>query len=438
MEFARPRVAAVGLDQERVDAIEPLCGTLHNVASWADYVERFSPFETDIAVMSAPHVARFPRAIHVLALAPRWLETHWHHPDTRGVTGKIALRSENSTEHQLWVPETCPEFYRELADDLVKSLWSDSDAPETIEATRDWEADPEHLVETTIRRPVALRYQRTHAGQGEGQPIITLALPFVDNLGAWFRSFLQDLHEISPGRVPTPPPRLLQPSDWYTPDQLRVARKIADIDSKIERMRRNRERLKDEMRVEAERAEAGVVRALWSDGDDLVEAVEELLAGIGFQVRNMDKEKSPSDANREDLRLTVPGDDTWEAIVEVKGYPNDTKSSDARQLREYRDLYREENERFPDLTLWITNPHRRRDPSTRPSPNPALDEVARVAETVHIRTVDLFPIWRDVAEDRMESMDAIRLIQSARPGTWISPAIGDEHRSQNDSTADGG
>ena len=419
MEFPRPRVAAIGLDQEQINAIEPLCGTLHDVASWENYLDGFSATETDIAVMAAAWAQEFPRSLHVLALAPQALQTRWYHRDEGHFPGFAALRSEDNTEHELSVPENDLEHYKELAGDLAKLLWHDSDdAPETISLTREWEADPEHLVETKSGRPVALRYQRTHLGQGKGLPVVTLALPHVNNLTAWFRAFLQDVHQIHPQSVPTPPPRLSQPSDWYTPEQNLLASQMANIGTEIEQLQTSRMRLENEMRIEAERAEAGILRALWNDGDDLVDAVEEILSGIGFRVRNMDNEKSPDESNREDLRLTVPGDDEWEAIVEVKGFPNDTKSSEARQVREYRDLYRDENGRFPDMTLWITNPHRRKDPSSRPPPNPALDEVTRVAETVHIQTVDLFPIWRDVAEDRMESDDAIHLIQSAQPGIW--------------------
>lgn len=421
MEFQRPRVAAIGFDPAQVDSIEPLCGTLHDAASWDAYVERFSPLETDIAVISASQALAIPRFIHVLTIAPERLSTRWFHRDHSHFSGEMVLRSVDNTEHQVRVPEGCPEIYEQLAGDLAKKLWRGSEASLTIGASNDWEADPEHLIETTTKRPVALRYQRTHTGQGKGFPIVTLALPLVDNLAEWFRAFVHDLHEIDPSRVPASPPRLSQPADWYTPEQNRVAGEISRVDGEIERLQLERARWEDEMRAEAERAHAGVLRALWSDGDDLVDAVEEILSGIGFRVRNMDKERQPGERKLEDLRLTVPDDDEWEAIAEVKGYPNDTKTSDARQLREYRDLYRDENGRFPDATLWITNPHRRRDPSSRPAPNAELGDIARIAEAVHIQAVDLFPIWRDVIEGCRKSDDAIHLIRSAQPGNWTDP-----------------
>ena len=435
MEFQRPRVAAIGLNAEQMDAIEPLCGAMHPEASWEEYLQYFNATETDIAVMSEPTAQLFPRTVHVLALEPHWFETGWYHRDNPGQVGRIVLRSEFNTEHELRVPDNELDLYRELAGDLVKVLWGDVNAPEAISVTQDWEADPDHLIETTSGLPVALRYLRTTTGQGTGRPIVTLALPRVENLAEWFRAFLQDVHQIDPQSVPTPPPRLSNPSDWYTPDQNHVARKIIETESAIEQLKERRTRLDAEMRAAAGRAETGILRALHDDGDDLAEAVEELLAGIGFRVRNMDKEKSPGERNLEDLRLTVPDDDRWEAIAEVKGYTNDTKIRDARQLREYRDLYRDENGRFPDMALWITNPHRRRDPSSRPSPNAAVGDAARIADAVHIQTVDLFPIWRDVAEDRMTSEDAIRLIRSAQPGAWTNSALETEREPPGDPTA---
>ena len=424
MEFPRPRVAAIDLSQEQTDAIEPLCGTLLPAYSWDEYLQDCSPTETDIAVMSEPRERGFPRTIHVLALAPNLLETRRYDLDQGHFAGNIALRSDDSTEHQLSIPEQCPEIYQELARDLAKQIWHNSaDAPDTISATSSWESDPEHLIETTSKRPVALRYHRTDAGQGEGSPIVTLALPLVDNLAEWFRAFLLDVHGIAPASVPAPPPRLSQPSDWYTPEQNLLTRQMVEIDGEVERLHQDRLRVEAEMRAAAERAESGILRALRDDGEDLVAAVEELLSGVGFRVRNMDDEKGPGERNLEDLRLTVPDDDEWEAIVEVKGYTNGTKTSDARQLREYRDLYRDENGRFPDMTLWVTNPHRRKDLSSRPSPNAAVDDAARIVDAVHIQTVDLFPIWRDVAEDRMTSVNANRLIRSAQPGAWANPEL---------------
>ena len=98
--------------------------------------------------------------------------------------------------------------------------------------------------------------------------------------------------------------------------------------------------------------------AIWGYGDELVEAVSEILGDLGFCVLNMDAGLEQGAQRREDLRLTLETLPDWEAIVEVKGYGNGTKTNDARQIREIRERYREEKGRFPDLTIWLANPFR--------------------------------------------------------------------------------
>ena len=108
-----------------------------------------------------------------------------------------------------------------------------------------------------------------------------------------------------------------------------------------------------------------------------MEAVKEILEELGFAVRDMDAETEQGQPKREDLRLTIPDRSGWEAIAEVKGYPGGTKTSDARQIREFRDRYISETSRAPDLTLWIANTHRHvADPSSRPAPDGNVGETS--------------------------------------------------------------
>ena len=72
----------------------------------------------------------------------------------------------------------------------------------------------------------------------------------------------------------------------------------------------------------------------------------------------MDAGLRQDEPRREDLRLTLQGVPGWQAIVEVKGYPSGTKTNDARQIRDHRDHYIEEEGRAPDLTVWLSNPYR--------------------------------------------------------------------------------
>lgn len=64
-----------------------------------------------------------------------------------------------------------------------------------------------------------------------------------------------------------------------------------------------------------------------ADGDELVAAVADILSSLWSGVRDMDAERAPGTAKREDLRLTLGGRPGWEAIVEVKGYTKGTKTT---------------------------------------------------------------------------------------------------------------
>ena len=134
-------------------------------------------------------------------------------------------------------------------------------------------------------------------------------------------------------------------------------------------------------------------RVLWDDGDDLVQATKVILQDLELAVRDMDAEVQPGKPKREDLRLTHPKHPNWEAIAGVKGYSKGTKTNDARQIREHRDRYTGEEGRLPDLTLWIANPHRSTDPSSRPTPGRNVDEAAKNIGAVYVLASDLYLQW---------------------------------------------
>ena len=96
---------------------------------------------------------------------------------------------------------------------------------------------------------------------------------------------------------------------------------------------------------------------------------------------NMDEELEPNKPKREDLRLTLKGKPDWEALVEVKGYTNGTRSNDSRQIREHREKYTAEKGQTPDLTVWLANPFRARDPSHRPDPDNNVRDAAAIIRT---------------------------------------------------------
>ena len=144
------------------------------------------------------------------------------------------VKSRFNTERELAVPPTCPDLYQPLAAELSKQLGRAVEPPLVVDTS--W-LDRTPLIETTSGHPVALRLvlpTRSGAADGELSRSIAILLPEGSNLVDWFSVLLCELHEVDPTQVPQAPPRLSQPSDWYTPEERVVADRISQIESKLE------------------------------------------------------------------------------------------------------------------------------------------------------------------------------------------------------------
>ncbi len=420
----RPRVAAIGLDSPQLASIAPLCGELRPADSLSDYLQSYNWTETDVIVLSSLDMGEIDNGVNLITVGSNYI--YW--PDSYNAPIGRPLHTVNTkvvnTERELKVPPGCPEMYKPLAVELSRHLMRATEPPAVMETTRQ---DRTTLIETTSGSPIALRLvlpARSTVADGEASRPIALLLPEASNLAAWFRAFLSELHKSDPIRVPQAPPRLNQPSDWYTPQEKVLAERISQIESEFERLTNKREQLQAKLAAEGESADKGIRRALWADGDDLIAAVLEVLTGLGFTVRDMDAELGQDQQKREDLRLTredVPG---WEAIVEVKGYTSGIRTNDARQIREHRDRYIEEKGRPPDLTVWLSNPYRTMEPSSRPATDPNVKDAAETVDTVHALASDLYRQWALVAAGSLDRETVIRSLVNADPGLWTPPTPG--------------
>ena len=418
----RPRVAAIGLDDPGLASIAPLCGELRPADSLHDYLRSYSWAETDV-VVSRASLGQAAVSVNLMIVGPvsvYWSDTNPHSRDARP---HFARLDTGNTERELAVPPGCPDLYKRLASELSSQLGRAAEPPAVMITTRQGETK---LIETTSGKPVALRLvlpvKSVAAGSTAASPPIALLLPEASNLVAWFRAFLCELHESDPSRVPQAPPRLNQPSDWYTPQERALADQISQIESEVERLSTERDRLQDELAAEGESAEKGIRRVLWADGDDLVAAVQDILANLGFVVRDMDAELKQGEPKREDLRLTRQGVPGWEAIVEVKGYSSGTRTNDARQIREHRDRYIREEGRPPDLTVWLSNPYRDVEPSSRPATDNNVKDAAVAGGFVHALGSDLYRQWAIVAAGNLDAETVVQSLVNADPGLWTPPA----------------
>ena len=411
MSIKRPRVAAIGLEDHQAQSIEHLCGTLRSANTFSHYVERYHVSETDVMVFGTDSEFETDRGApaHLLAMEPRWLS--WMQARGPGIVGQChVLATDRNTERELTVSDVYPALYETLAADLSKQLGS-AEVPPPVAVPGGLEDFPQNaLVSTTSGHAVALRFVVPYS--------VVLVLPEVANLSAWFSAFLSDIHEIDPERVPHPPPRLSNPAYWHTPKERALAAEVAVIENKIERLDDERDRRKTELAAEEERTDKGIRRAVWADGDDLVEAVAEIFDAFGFTVQRMDAGLDQGEPKREDLRLTHADRAGWEAIVEVKGYTGGTKTNDARQIRDQRKRYRSDHQQEPDLTLWVANPHRRADPSSRPAPDGNVQHSAEITGIVHALSKDLYMQWLQVVSGSLEADQVSQSLAEAAPGLW--------------------
>ena len=424
MNTNRPRVAAIGLNDLQYASIAPLCGVIRESASLDGYLQRYSWTETDVIVSSVLLGQGVDRSVSLMTIGPaliRWTDLY---SGAGGGRHHFALTNVENTERELAIAPSCPDLYKPLAAELTRQLGPAAEPPAVIDTSRDRRTA---LIETTSRLPVALRLALpTRSMADDSKPLrpIALLLPETSNLAAWFRAFLCDLHESDPSRVPQAPPRLIVPSDWYTPEEKALADRIAQIESKFRRLSDERDQFQAELAAEGERADIGIRRILWADGDDLIDAARDLLTNLGFAVRDMDAELKSDEPKREDFRLTIQGVPEWQAMVEVKGYRSGTRTNDARQIREHREHYIQTAVRPPDLTVWLSNEYRSMDPSSRPAAGKQVKDAAENIGAVHALTSDLYRQWVLVTRGILDKETVIQRLMTAEPGLWSPPAHG--------------
>ncbi|MDE2670500.1 MAG: hypothetical protein OXI51_12680 [Chloroflexota bacterium] len=418
----RPRVAIIGLDNFRLASIEPLCGDPRPNFTLGAYQQEYNWTETDLVIAGTLEQDQVNVGVNLLTIGPTSFEwtDRYRAPGVASSQRHRANTRSRNTERELAVSAECPERYRPLAAELAAELRKGPQPPLVMTTTRD---SGVALIETTSGHAVALRFVLPTWQDLEGKEHnpIALLLPEGANLAAWFRVFLSDIHDLDPSRVPHAPPRSANPSHWYTPQEKALAGRIEEIGVEIGRLRQEREERQAELTAAGERADRGIRRALWADGEELVAAVGEILADLGFTVRDMDAERQ-GQPKREDMRLTLTGVSEWEAMAEVKGSSSGTKTNDTRQIREQRDLFIAEKGRAPNLTLWLCNPHRMRDPSSRRAPSDNVREAAENIGAVHVLVTDLYRQWALVAAGELEAEAVVQSLIDAPSGLWTPPA----------------
>jgi hypothetical protein len=145
-------------------------------------------------------------------------------------------------------------------------------------------------------------------------------------------------------------------------------------------------------------ANHGRRRLITAQGDDLVQEVSKVFREIGFDVELLDQELASNQSRREDIRLRIPQNNDWEAIVEVRGYARSVgQTADLQRLGRFAMLFYKEKGRYPNKKLYVVNGELELSPSLRQDPlAPAKEDLETFAEDggLVISTLDLFKVMK--------------------------------------------
>lgn len=249
---------------------------------------------------------------------------------------------------------------------------------------------------------------------------IHLALPgdVMDRV-AWTRAALKLFRNINPERFQQIPGWEELP-DWSTAKQRQLRDDLEQVkherEAVIAELNERQDQLETQLASASAEADAGLRRLLTAQGDELVEAVTDALAILGFEVEEVDPQADP--ANRlEDLRVTDPGAEGWEAIVEVRGYKGGAQLSDLARVERFVRRYRDETGTWPPAVWYIVNQRAGLDPELRQpvlsSQQAELDEWAQANAGLACDTTALFRLVVDVEASSLEPADARRMLRES-------------------------
>ncbi|WP_431220559.1 hypothetical protein [Leifsonia xyli] len=259
-----------------------------------------------------------------------------------------------------------------------------------------------------------------------GQWILVLP-PETRDIPRWLAFFIRHLHSEDPEAFPIAAP-WTERDEWSSmaasaaADALeshvnRAAVQIADL-------RTEETRLAEALEAARKSDEVTVRRLITADGDDLVDAVANALRTIGFSAVDMDPTHVDAiGARLEDLRVHVPGDESWVALAEVKGYAGGARVNDVSQITRRPVVnFIKETGAEPSTVWHIVNVERKSDPGSRRPviPNDIDLEPLTAQGGALIDTRDLFRAVRAI-EQGATSAATVRASLIAAKTRWVPP-----------------
>jgi hypothetical protein len=209
------------------------------------------------------------------------------------------------------------------------------------------------VLEHSTQSPLAVNYKRGKNG---------LQVAFLPNsiFGlVWVEIFCQQWAETDREHFPNFGNWIGLP-EWMTPAEI-------DLIDEIEKLEKRRKEINFEIdsqlaKLNQKQVEVtlsgnlGRRRLITEQGQALVDEVASIFKEFGFSVQFFDDDIDPSQPNREDLRLTILKDLSWEAIVEVRGYSRASgQTNDFQRLSRFATLYFKEKGHLPNKRILVVN-----------------------------------------------------------------------------------
>lgn len=326
-----------------------------------------------------------------------------------------------STEYAL--PGTLQNEFRPLVESSLLPTVQARTEPHPILAAPKVTVPILPLLKTTLGHILAFVWIRPSGAVAVALP------PDVGDRAEWVRASLKFFQRQNPDRF-----QEIQGWEerrtWSTAEERRTRRALVDLDAErqreLDRLAAKQAELRSQLAAAVTAAESGLRRLLTVQSTDLEAAVADALRRIGFEVERMDDREGAAGNLGEDLRVTDPDVEDWEALAEVKGYRGGARVTDLAGIARHIVRYVLERGHKPSAVWYVANQFANQDPELRPpmlaSQEDELEQWASEFAGLAVDTAELFQLVTAVEEGDVEAPEARRMLREStvrftyRPG----------------------
>jgi hypothetical protein len=243
----------------------------------------------------------------------------------------------------------------------------------------------------------------------------------------WIRAAFERWHQLLPVAFPRDLSWRSSPQ-WMTADEADAEAALLSLEEEEGRVTAELGARRLELAARATAAavagDAGARRLLTTQGSDLVVAVAAALRRIGFIVDDeRDADTSRSDL-LEDLMITDPDDEGWDALAEVRGYSGGAKGNDLQRIGRFVERFILKHHRPPSARWYIVSQQVGADPGSRRPPLVGSEDIDLFAEAngLIVETAELFELLRRLDRCELEP-HAVRRALRCSSGVFNAIAV---------------